>query len=379
MGRASLQRTLVHALCLAVGVGNPQPAATQDVVLGDSAPSCATCSIELRPVLSLDGRTMFLVNEPYEVIAHRDGGWLVTSLLDPTEIFVFDSTSRLVKRIGREGQGPGEYRFIRSVRVGPGDTVWVFDWDNQRITVLSPELGLVRSRRVDLGTPNEVALLSDGRFVTVEDRYRAANRGLPLHFMDGGKQTLSFGADPDDYPGRWSHRLWRFLAPDRSAGFWAAHMTQYRLEHWNSFGKMDRSIERRVPWFEPNERVGIDYDNPTRPPNPGLFGVRLDVAGHLWTVIHVADANWRDGTGQVEGMYGRTIQGIRAPNAYRDTIVEVIDPTRGTLLASARFDPVVQFAGSSSFAWSYREDENGYPVIDLFELVLSGVEGPGPG
>jgi hypothetical protein len=62
-------------------------------------------------------------------------------------VYVADQSNQLVmlspqgsvlRKLGRKGQGPGEFDGLQAVRVLPGDSVYAFDTGLQRVTVFSP-------------------------------------------------------------------------------------------------------------------------------------------------------------------------------------------------------------------------------------------------
>ena len=315
---------------------------------------------------------MFLVNEPYEVAYMERGWWLLFSQLAPYEILAFDvKEGRLRRRIGGKGDGPGEYDILRFLRVGVGDTVFAYDIGNQRETRLSPDLQLVDSHRIELGGPVDLARLEDGSLVTADIQRRPQTAGLPLHYVRGGARELSFGSSENEWRPEDTHMLWRNVAPDRRGNVWSADMTAYRLELWDQSGNRVRSITREVPWFAPHAHFGIDYDSPLTRPNPGIRDLMMDEDGNLRVAIFRADEQWEDGLGSVRGIYDREMTGPTSYNDYMDTVVEILDPETGELVASATFDPAFYFVDGTEYVWSYREDERGYPVVQLFRLGLS--------
>ena len=53
-------------------------------------------------------------------------------------IRVFSNTGALMQRVGRAGDGPGEFQSTPLVRVGPKDTVYTLDTEATRLTVFAP-------------------------------------------------------------------------------------------------------------------------------------------------------------------------------------------------------------------------------------------------
>lgn len=64
-------------------------------------------------------------------------GRVVVANSSPLEVRVYDATGKFVLRLGRKGQGPGEYRGRITVHQAPGDSVQVFDDALQRWTVFT--------------------------------------------------------------------------------------------------------------------------------------------------------------------------------------------------------------------------------------------------
>jgi hypothetical protein len=54
------------------------------------------------------------------------------------QLLVFSPQGAVVRKLGRKGQGPGEFDGLYSVRVLPGDSVYAFDSGLQRVTVFAP-------------------------------------------------------------------------------------------------------------------------------------------------------------------------------------------------------------------------------------------------
>ena len=56
-----------------------------------------------------------------------------------SKVYVFSETGTLVSSFGRQGEGPGEFLYLVNLHVGPNDSVFVWDWRNQSISVFEPE------------------------------------------------------------------------------------------------------------------------------------------------------------------------------------------------------------------------------------------------
>ncbi len=54
-------------------------------------------------------------------------------------VYVFSEQGALVRAFGQQGEGPGEFRSILDVHVGPSDSVFVWDSSRERLSVFEPE------------------------------------------------------------------------------------------------------------------------------------------------------------------------------------------------------------------------------------------------
>ena len=109
-----------------------------------------------RDQLSQLGQT-FRLNDGRIVVAHRGG----------SEILFYSPTGELTKRVGRRGSGPGEFREISSMVLGPhGDSIVVWDYSQNRLSVFDTAGMFVRSER---GSPDGPIFIegafSDGSFL----------------------------------------------------------------------------------------------------------------------------------------------------------------------------------------------------------------------
>ena len=93
---------------------------------------------------------------------------------DP-QIYAFTSGGELIRSIGEEGAGPGEFSRLSGVRIGPGDTLYAFDSRAKRISAFHPaSLDLAYSTMVaedkDSRPPRDlIGVHEEGFLVTYED------------------------------------------------------------------------------------------------------------------------------------------------------------------------------------------------------------------
>jgi len=114
--------------------------------------------------------------QPYEQFFQIRGaamvsdGRIAVANAGTREVRVFDSHGAFVGSVGREGDGPGEFRSLLLVGTLPGDSILVYDVSNRRFSVVSPEPAFSRSFRpgteVGDGSLSPVGVLANGNFVT---------------------------------------------------------------------------------------------------------------------------------------------------------------------------------------------------------------------
>ncbi|MFS8636691.1 MAG: 6-bladed beta-propeller [Gemmatimonadota bacterium] len=334
-------------------------------------PVCERCSIDLELVATLgsvDGPGA-LSGPVASIAVDSKGRYYVADHLQNYQILVYEPNGKFRGIIGRRGEGPGEYRNIASVHIGPGDTLHVFDGGTRRYTVLGPDWSVVRMRPFP-GSVIEAASTSSGEIV-VSARIMTPDRiGHPLHRFAGVRDSVvSFGSENPVTPAdmRSLYQQERRIAPSRDGSVWSAYKAQYLIERWGLDGMKKSGFYRVVDWFPP-----FPEEHPISPENepyPALGEIHEDRAGRLWVAVWVADTNWKAGIGKMEnGPEGSYY--IADHSRLLDTMLEVIDPRTGRLVMSQRVPQFVVAFLSDEMIASYRADDDGVPFIDIWRMRI---------
>src|ERR1700741_835610 len=112
------------------------------------------------------------------------------------EVAVFDSTGRFLRRTGRRGRGPGEFETPWNIAVDARDSVFVWDWKLNRVSVFSPDLVFVRT----FPAPGSWSVsgfeaLPDGNLLVAA--YQPGTVGT-IHLLSrSGRVLRSFGPQPN--------------------------------------------------------------------------------------------------------------------------------------------------------------------------------------
>jgi hypothetical protein len=359
---------------------NPLPASGQmEVRVVESTIPNGTVSVQ-RIALLGDRYGPGIIGEVAALTRLDDGRYVVVSHPNDYEMSVFDSLGTFKQKLGRAGDGPGEFRFIRWLQPAGGN-LHVIDIRQARRTVYSPDFRVLESQRLPaLSNPLMGATMVGDSLLVVNAIVRSPERvGFLLHSVAFGPSeghiVRSYGEASDGY--RWDvpeGRYMRRIGNARSGNVWSAPWTAYAVEEWDPAGHLVRTVMRAAEWFPPH--LGEDGPlSPGRPPLPRIMDVKEDDSGRLWVLVRVSSDNWgaglqAEGAGahhpELDGRYA-----VADPELAFDSIIEVIDPGSGHLLASSRFDrPFFQFVGDAYIALSRTDLQKERHVIEVFRVDL---------
>lgn len=357
------------ALAWIAFVLGPQTVSAQRTVEISDRLSCRRCEITRTPLPALgeESGEGIIESELSQAIQDREGR---VYLAGPyaTRILVFDRDGRFLRVVGRPGHGPGEFAGIGSFHVGPGDSLFVFDNQQSRLSVLSPEGEFVRSLSVPISPEVTNFVAPDGRFLIGRSFGMPELGPHPLHLFDReGRRLRSFGnfsgeARPD-VPGFLS----RSLAPASGTRIWSGHSIAYVLDRIDlDSGRRDLVIRRQARWFPP--RLEPLRDRGTIRPDPGIRDIQEDEAGRLWVLLAIPDPEWR--TVYRPAGPGDTHGSVTDLQRFYDTRIEVLDPVRGTLIAALEMPELVEdFSGPREIGAVL--DTDGVPRYHRWRLELS--------
>lgn len=333
-------------------------------------PSCARCTIAIDSIGSIgdDDGAGSLERRPSSALQTATGDILITQSPPSGLAYLFTSSGKFVRRIGRKGNGPGEYLAASTLIRGPRDSITIIDVLNSRATVISSVGTFSRSYRLPIRTVL-AAPLSNGQLVLSGGGLSGEARRRPFHAIDAkGALIRSFGPIAATEAG-FGSSVGRRVAPSRNGAFWSAPGDKYRLERWNAIDSRVQVLTRQVEWFQkvPSESSGDRGIIPT----PTIIALYEDKAGLLWVLIRVASRTWRDALGPPI-----TERGIgvwypkRREDRLFDTVIEVIDPTRAVVLASRRVAGSTSLILNEGLFARYIEDDDGIPRLVLQSVLL---------
>lgn len=337
----------------------------------DGTPVCKTCVITASTVAVIydSSGVAGLSSEPLSIVRGPGGSiYLATNRFEP---MWFQSNGKFGGTLGREGDGPGEYRRVRTVFIG-GDTVYTHDSRLARRSAWTKSGAFVNSGPSIPYAFDVAVQRDDGTMVISQPLSTRDMIGFPFHRFDReGKWIESFGAGGVIENSEDMRKLKRLITEGPGGSFWSSHKFAYVLEQIGPNGQVLQRMSRGAEWFPytseiiaPNSRVpfsatvrSLKFDNQT---------------GYVWVLINTPGREWRAGVGEPEDYMNTGLLHVPITDykrAYR-SIIEVVDPASRRVVVSEQFDAYLFSFVDARHVAAYREDEMGVPVIEILEVML---------
>jgi hypothetical protein len=364
--------TTITALALGIAVrGGAQPAAPKAI---PNEPTCQRCTITMRTLVTLgtDDGVGSLIGRPMSVNVDARGRYWVFQELEPPT--VFSATGAVVRRLGRKGSGPGEYRSANSGIV-IGDSMLVLDWQELRATMVGADLKPTRTIRLRYGIGDILMLNWPRTLITVGYMTDSDPPNSSMHVVSmadsQARRVRSFG--PRGTGGSMGNvEVHQVIAPARDGGLWSAWSRRPQFTLWNSSGAQTASFTRRLPWYTGEEESTLGWS--TKPPTPRTAAIAQDQEGLVWFFIHVPAPTWKDAWAtrpiRVGGGSEYVIKDIGFDRLFR-TYVEVIDPAQIRVITSHTIDGYVHSTLPGGRVALYTIDGNGIPRVTIAQLSLN--------
>jgi hypothetical protein len=347
--------TVVTGAIVAAAVASAQSPATKKI---DDTHLCRTCVLRIEKVVTLADPVTAMGSSSNLTVIDRDsrGRYWVADYRSRTNVLVFAPDGKLVKRIGREGSGPGEFRNVITLLVGPGDTVHVFDQGNGRRTEIDARtLEVIGAYKSDYYF--SIVMRPNGNFVA---GYSQAHRGRLFHEIDrNGNLVKAFGGDGQVSPIYTQAWLGRTVFPDRQGGFYAISRRNYAFEHWEADLRLTARWDRNASWFPVSEPR---QSRPALHGEPDIFAAWVSADGLLFVGSHVRQDGWEKALGDKKDEMGRAYKGVDDNDRYYDSIIEVIDLKSPQVLATLRDDRYFAWKAANGEIYRKGDDEESIEI-----------------
>jgi hypothetical protein len=284
------------------------------------------------------GRTM-------AVAIDSSGRILVADDLEQT-IHVLDQQGKRITKIGRKGDGPGEFRLPYRLSVAPDGRVYVYDLYQGRLSEFDADLKFVRSLLLQpMLTVNH--LHAGDSILTLSGTERTAGRSravLHQFARANGARTRSFG---ELLPAKTARLMYEVgpgpMAVGPTGEIWYATPGPYRLELYSPVGQRLFSAERPNDFLPPAEEFFVitEFEGRTHMGinrQARMAGLRLAANGNVLLAVrlldgrHVIDEFTRSGTGSDSRVQ------LLASTIQSGPYLDPLGMVRQGLYAAATFD-----------------------------------------
>ena len=335
----------------------------------ESKITCRKCEIDVRQAVrigTLDGDGA-LVGAPRAIVRNSRGQIIMATEGEAYRLKVYSPSGAFERVIGRKGKGPGEFNFVTAITL-VADSLYVFDGNNSRLTILAPNFAFVRSHQLQIRVEH-AKLLPNGEILANGDIRTRDKVGLPLHRLSRtGTALSSFGSDVPVYRGDAPGLAIRFLSVAPGGDTWVSHYSQYVLEHIQPTGRIDRRLVRQAKWFPPYVKPW--NPTPQNAPPAIMTDVRLDAQRNLWvSAIFPRDDFAKFLSKNPKVIEGQRVYEVEDYDRMYDSYLEVIDPGKGEVLARKRFDNLIAGWIDNDHFTTYTEDE-GVPYLTVWRAAF---------
>ncbi len=280
MSRAFASRPLqILTLALAVALLGfaPPPAAGQEQVMNPAKAAKAPETIQLKELWRVGGYDDedVLFGVITDVIADREGNfYLLDSQL--SEVQVYSPKGEYLRTIGREGEGPGEFRGATNLLLLPNGNIGVLQAFPSKIIGLTPDGKpaddfLLPEREDDVGFRFILAARNAGDQLAVVYGFNQPSEGgftqknvMSLFGPDGGNERRLFtqdskmnAAEPMIAESEWDSFRNRWTSGPDGKVYSAVDFGEYTVNVWGVDGKLGRVISREYPT---HKRTGEQSD-----------------------------------------------------------------------------------------------------------------------
>ncbi|HLA88803.1 MAG TPA: 6-bladed beta-propeller [Gemmatimonadaceae bacterium] len=264
--------------------------------------------------LRSDPNDEFNPGHPFLSAVRLSDGRIVVA--DWARLMFFDSSGTLVRSVGRQGTGPGEFTQLGKICRLPGDTLLAIDWSVRRVSLWDSTGKLVRAFArvgqvaVESCFPDGTLVLPDlsGKHLPAPDSSPGpkalAGTVNYLRIRPEGAVVQSLGPHPRSEMVGGTVYTVRVIAGSNRFYVGDPHRYELRVFDMNSSLRLivrvtDPLPEEEMRSIQPprGARVGADDRAGMRPPRsrvtrPAFGDIRVDPAGRIWVQSYEPRHRW---------------------------------------------------------------------------------------
>ncbi len=312
----------------------------------DSVPSgrLAT-SFEIRTIARLEDSQSFMLDRPLAGVRSSDA-YYVVAISSPFSIGRFDHMGRFVGSVGREGEGPEEFKFISTLAV-VDDTLSAFDSSRRSEVRFTPDFEVLDSRTLTLPPSDRSVIPMAGGdrilFGRNIERHRVVRRGLDgdlkwvADSLVRGEESYTISATSESSVWYLTYGTTLLKRVDAGTGEFVA---EFDIDHPVLSGA----------WEDVQPREGANSLVPA-----AVQSIYVDEAGLVWLIARVPEVGGES----------------RNPSDYSrryDSLIIGFDPAADEIVFEAQEDDYAVFwLGAREFV-SYSLGLMGNPVLRIKQV-----------
>jgi hypothetical protein len=308
---------------------------------------------------------------PTAVVQTETGAFIVA--LQGDHLLVFAANGTLERREYGPHQGTFLFPLVMAKAANGHHLLLDIGPRPDRLLILDDSGRVSDSYEYRGARPNDVAVSADGRLILSAISGDPDHIGEPLLTATlDGRVLESFGSSGSGVrviPGR-EAQLRRRVAPGRDNTVWVVGEAQLTVERWSLATAPPSLLNRRAynrAWLR--GATESQRPSPDWPPAPRIIDVLEDANGFVWVIGWVADTRWKEAFDAIPDGTGPGYR-ITDANTLYDTVVEVLEPKRLSVVARGRFpEMMLMFAAHGLLASYRRTGETSFVDVHRVRLV----------
>lgn len=254
---------------------------------------------------------------PIHQIAVNSRGEIIVVEQRPAAVRVFRGDGAYLADIGREGEGPGEFRYLGNAVTGPADSVYVWDFVFNRVMVYEPnDLSFARSVKVEDEGAKQVNVL-----IGVVNGSWLMAMSLPS-FLPTAGGTMTINED-NHYEVR-KVNLDGSYGPDVIATMRAQEMI-YNLQAGGGFNFVSVPFARSGTWTVVNDLLYYGWNDSISIAVTSIDGSTQETISYEHDPVTITDAEMQAAQYRESALYQELVDGRephKAKPAFQTFVVD---------------------------------------------------------